>query len=128
MPSPRLGGAAGLISIAEAEVWCGIPDLDLCFQNWLVEKWGIDLVTRKVGLGSQTVRIKVYNSVSYWYQPFQHPEEVVKQILRFAKTGKNSGKATAHMIWVRQFNDTDRDSFQGRKHVSYCSISDTNHR
>ena len=58
--------------------------------------------------------IEIYNSVANYFQLFQRPLEIKRRLLRCSKeAGKN--QPVSHDIWVRESQNRDKDSFQGRK-------------
>jgi hypothetical protein len=85
--APKLAGEQRqkALSLADAQVEYRIRDLAKCFRRYLETVWGTDLTETICGTAAEfahKVHIKVYNSVSYRYQPFQKPNEVDKQLLR----------------------------------------------
>ena len=64
---------------------------------------------------ARKVHIKVYNSVSYRYQPFQRLNEVDKQLLRCTAKWRRFSEGLTHNIWVCVTPDREKDTFQGRK-------------
>jgi len=58
--------------------------------------------------------IKSYNLVANYYQPFQHPLEIERRLVRCTnEAGKN--EPLSHDILVQESQDKDKDSFQERK-------------
>ena len=63
---------------------------------------------------AESMMIEISNSVANYFQPFQRPLEIERRLLRCTKeAGKN--KPVSHDSWVRESQDRDKDSFQGRK-------------
>jgi hypothetical protein len=116
----RLAGRArGIkpLSLSEAATRFSIPDLPVLFRDYVEELWGQRVAERVLGRRetyAESTLIEIYNSVANYYQPFQRPLEIERRLLRCTKeTGKN--EPVCHDIWVRESEDRDKDSFQGRK-------------
>ena len=58
--------------------------------------------------------IEIYNSVANYHQPFQYLLEIEQRLLRCTKEVERN-KTLSHDIWVWESQDTDKNSFQGRK-------------
>lgn len=116
----RLAGRArGIkrLSLSEAADRFSIPDLPALFRDYVEELWGQRVAERVLGRRetyAESTMIEIYNSVANYFQPFQRPLEIERRLLRCTKeAGKN--EPLSHDIWVRESQDRDRDSFQGRK-------------
>lgn len=95
----------------------GIRDLAQCFKDRMVEQWGEDLFRSIGGEDWDYARrtlIWVYNSVVYYYQPFQRRLEVAKHLLRCTFKWRN-GREQWQSIETRIFENRTQDTFQGRK-------------
>ena len=113
---PRLAGPVPKLKITllQAQKMFGIPDLARHFKDRIIEEWKADLFHSICGSDTeypQRVRIKVYNSAVYFYQPYQQPLDVKKQLLRCRPNDRSKN----HAIWTRVTEDTTSDTFQGRK-------------
>jgi len=116
----RLAGrATGIkqLSLSEAADRFSIPDLPVLFRDYVEELRGQRVAARVLGRRetyAESTMIEIYNSVANYFQPFQRPLEIERRLLRCTKeAGKN--EPLSHDIWVRESQDRDKDSFQGRK-------------
>jgi hypothetical protein len=87
-------------TIQEAQHHFEIPDLPKLFHDFMCDQWATsELVDRILPEDWTTkLRIRVYNSVAYTYQPFQTPTELDRILLRSQKSGQNKGRT--HTVWV----------------------------
>jgi len=116
----RLAGRARgikLVSLREAADRFSIPDLPVLFRDYVEQLWGQHVVEWVLGRRETYMKstiIEIHNSVANYFQPFQRPLEIERRLLRCTKeAGKN--ELLSHDIWVRESQDRDKDSFQGRK-------------
>ena len=91
--------------------------LPVLFRDYVEELWGQPVAERVLGRRetyAESTMIEIYNSVANYFQPFQPLWEIERRLLRCTKeAGKN--EPLSHDIWVRESQDRDKDSFQGRK-------------
>jgi len=130
----RLAGRArGIkqLSLSKAADRFSIPDLPVPFRDYLEKLGGQRVAERVLGrreTHAESTLIEIYNSVANYFQPFQRPLEIERRLLRCTKeVGKN--EPLSQDIWVRESNDRDKDSFQGRKTCKpllYFSFSPSN--
>jgi len=113
------GRARGIkqLSLSEAADRFSIPDLPVLFRDDVEELWGQRVAERVLGRSEtyvESTMIEIYNSVANYFQPFQPPLEIERRLLRCTKeAGKHEPRS--HNIWVRESQDRNKDSFQGRK-------------
>ena len=118
---PKVAGRnriLGKLTIGEIEQKLHVRRFGEVLNRYLEEQWGPELVRAVCGpLGARegTVRIQVYNSVVFYYQPFQQPKEVKKVFLK-CPPGRSS-PTQPNAIWIRETDDRTRDTFQGRRVV-----------
>jgi len=116
----RLAGRArGIkqLSLSEAADQLSIPDLLVLFRDYVEKLWGQSVAERVLSRRAtyaESTMIEIYNAVANYFQPFQCPLEIERRWLRCTKEG-GKNKPLSHDIWVRESQDSDKDSFQERK-------------
>jgi len=105
------------LPLSEAADRFSIPDLPVLFRDYVEELCGQRVAERVLGRRetyAESTMIEIYNSVANYLQPFQRPLVIERRLLRCTKeAGKK--EPVSHDIWVRESQDRDKDSFQGRK-------------
>jgi len=116
----RLAGRARSIKQllpSEAADWFSIPDLPVLFRAYVEALWGQCVAERVLGWRetyAESTMSEIYNSVANYFHLLQRALEIERRLLRCTKqAGKN--KLLSHNIWVRESQDRDKDSCQGRK-------------
>ncbi len=118
---PKLAGKVRgnkTITLNDAEKEFEVPNLARLFRERLDIMWGGEEIIEKVcGSVEEFGRtcIKVYQSIAFYYRPFQQPQEVKKHLLRCTNAWRASREARTHHIWIRHSEDRVSDTFQGRK-------------
>ena len=105
------------LSLSEAADRFSIPDLPAVFRDYVETLWGQHAAKSILGgieTYAESTMIEIYNAVPNYFQPFQHPLEIERRLLRCNKeAGMN--EPVSHDIWVRKSQDRDKDSFQEMK-------------
>ena len=100
---PRLAGQSRTkkaITLTDAEKVFKVPDLRRLFREQLDIMWGSKNTEGICGVREDfgKIRIKVYQSIAYYYRPFQRPQAVEKQLLRCTNLWRASKKEKVHDI------------------------------
>ena len=117
---PKVAGrnkACGKLTVGEVEQRFNLRRFGEALDRYLDCLWGPELVNAvcgPIGAREGTVRIHIYNSVVYYYQPFQQLKEVVKVFLKCPPGGSPT---QPNAIWIRENEDRTLDTFQGRRVV-----------
>ena len=86
-----------------------IHDLPALFRDYVEELWGLaESVLGRIETYMESTMMEIYNSVVNYFQPFQHPLEIERRLLRCTKeAGKN--EPVSYDIWVWESQDRDKD-------------------
>ena len=101
--APKLAGKVHgnkTISLADAANEFKIPDLAQCFRQKLDAMWGREITESICGPLEDFVHthIKVYQSVAFYYRPFQQQSKVEKVLLRCVDSWRASKESLIHNI------------------------------